>query len=259
MRSAQRIFGHFGGEVREKWIPAPKVRVYEELRWSEPGIVFSPAFWAHQVWLFDLPNQTNYRVGKSFEEEVVACLLGGFGIRYELAMAAFESLKDEGILEFKNISGNSIERVLRRKMCVNGSSIHYRFPSQKAKYIAAALKILRHCQPPFGAGPKAVREWLTEVPGIGPKTSAWIVRNWFSCDSVAILDIHIVRAGLLTGFFHHGSSLIDHYDELEDRFLRFAEAIEVSPAALDVVMWEQMRNFGSYALRSLAGKSKARE
>lgn len=35
---------------------------------------------------------------------------------------------------------------------------------------------------------------------IGPKTASWIVRNYRKSDCVAIIDIHIHRAGLLAGF-----------------------------------------------------------
>jgi thermostable 8-oxoguanine DNA glycosylase len=83
--------------------------------------------------------------------------------------------------------------------------------------------------------------------GIGPKTASWIVRNWYDSDDVAILDVHIVRAGQIAGVFPRTAALPRDYYVLEDLFLRFARAIEVRPSALDAKMWSQMRQAGKLA------------
>ena len=69
-----------------------------------------------------------------------------------------------------------------------------------------------------------------ELPGIGPKTASWVARNWLAADDVAILDIHILRAGLLGGFLTPQLTVERHYLELEEEFLRFSAAIGTRPS-----------------------------
>jgi thermostable 8-oxoguanine DNA glycosylase len=82
------------------------------------------------------------------------------------------------------------------------------------------------------------------IRGIGPKTASWITRNWLGCDQVAILDIHIIRAGLLIGLFKVDQKVERDYEAMEARFLAFAKALDVRPSLLDAVMWRSMRKLG---------------
>ena len=68
---------------------------------------------------------------------------------------------------------------------------------------------------------------------------------------MAIIDIHVVRAGQVAGVFDPGWEPQRHYRQLEDAFLRLAAAIDVDAALLDAVMWEQMRMFGDIALEAV--------
>ncbi|MGK7863061.1 hypothetical protein [Falsiroseomonas sp. E2-1-a4] len=61
--------------------------------------------------------------------------------------------------------------------------------------------------------------------GIGPTTASWIARNWLGAASVAILDIHVIRAGQLIGLFEQEVRLPRDYFGMERRFLDFAEAV----------------------------------
>lgn len=79
------------------------------------------------------------------------------------------------------------------------------------------------------------------IKGIGPKTASWVARNWLDAEDVAILDIHIYRAGLLAKFFEPDKTVERHYFELEERFLDIAKALNVSAAELDAVMWHEMQ------------------
>ncbi|MGY3221470.1 thermostable 8-oxoguanine DNA glycosylase [Bradyrhizobium sp. USDA 4512] len=83
-----------------------------------------------------------------------------------------------------------------------------------------------------------------KIPGVGPKTASWITRNWLGSDEVAILDIHIIRAGVLIGLFGRQQSVPRDYDVMEARFLAFAAALNVRPSLLDAVMWREMRKLG---------------
>jgi thermostable 8-oxoguanine DNA glycosylase len=90
----------------------------------------------------------------------------------------------------------------------------------------------------------AFRRHLMRIPGIGPKTASWITRNWLGSDEVAILDIHIIRAGLLIGLFDRSMRVPRDYEALERRFLEFCGALGARPSLLDAVMWRAMRNIG---------------
>ena len=106
---------------------------------------------------------------------------------------------------------------------------------------------------------RALRDWLLELPGIGYKTASWIARNWLDADDVAILDIHILRAGALAGFFSSGLTVERHYLQLEAEFLALSKAIDVRPSRLDALMWYQMMSAPSvvHGLLSEAGLKAA--
>ena len=117
--------------------------------------------------------------------------------------------------------------------------MRYRFAKQKARYLYAALKKLSDEQPPLVSG-KALRGWLVDIPGIGYKTASWVARNWLDADDVAILDIHILRAGLLGNFFKSNLTVERHYLELEEQFICFSKGLGVRASELDALMWLEM-------------------
>ena len=84
-----------------------------------------------------------------------------------------------------------------------------------------------------------------EIKGIGPKTASWVARNWLDADDVAILDIHIYRAGLLGGFFDDNLTVERHYEKLEDTFVQLADSMHVRTSELDAVMWYEMQQSSS--------------
>jgi hypothetical protein len=88
---------------------------------------------------------------------------------------------------------------------------------------------------------------LVCLPGVGPKTASWVVRNWRRSDKVAILDVHIARAGRIAGFRPADWDPARHYPAMESAFLRFSEAIGVRPSVLDGIMWDYMRCIGPLA------------
>ncbi|MCU1273502.1 MAG: Integrase, partial [Bryobacterales bacterium] len=78
-------------------------------------------------------------------------------------------------------------------------------------------------------------------PGIGLKTSSWVVRNHRASDAIAVIDVHILRAGRHIGLFPQNLNAQRHYRELEGLFLKFAVAIDVPAGQLDALMWDYMR------------------
>jgi thermostable 8-oxoguanine DNA glycosylase len=101
------------------------------------------------------------------------------------------------------------------------------------------MRRLAHEHPPAESG-RALRDWLVKSPGIGFKTASWVARNWLDADDVAILDIHILRAGALGGFLDETLTVERDYLDLEAQFLRFSHAIGVRPSELDAVIWFEM-------------------
>lgn len=177
-----------------------------------------------------------HRLGDSFLEEVVACLLGGHGITYEMNVAAFHALRDAGVLgETCSASSGAINDILNEPLSVAGRRIRYRFPNQKAERIAQALH--RLAREPIPTDPLIARDWLLTFAGIGPKTASWVVRNQFATDAVAIIDIHVQRAGVQAGIFDPDWAPARDYWTMEAAFLQWAAIGEVSAADLDAVIW----------------------
>jgi len=188
-----------------------------------------------------------HRLGGDLAEEIAACLLGGHGLPHQVGLAAFEAVRAEGLLA-RPATAQAIEQVLRQPLQAGASTVRYRFPAQRARYLAAALARLRTQAPPASA--RALRDWLLGVPGIGPKTAGWIVRNHLGSDEVAVIDIHLLRAGIDASVFDPSWTPARHYHVLEALFLAWACQGGVSAADLDAVIWaERARTPGAYALR----------
>lgn len=220
-------------------LPSAKKEVLPGVRWGAVDAFPTPAYWAYQVLARRVGGQTiRYRLGETLAEEVSACLLGGHGIPANVGVAAFRKLKSKGLL-VGTPGEENLYLELSEPIEIDGRSIRYRFATQKSKYLAAALSRLAAGSAPTGTG-KALRDWLLDVPGIGPKTASWIARNWLDADDVAILDIHILRAGALAGFFERGLTVERDYLKLEEQFLRFSRAIGVRASELDAVIWLEM-------------------
>ena len=140
-------------------------------------------------------------------------------------------------------------------MALDGRLVRYRFAKQKARYLAAALQKLAAEEAPIQSG-RALRDWLLDVPGIGYKTASWVARNWLDADDVAILDIHILRAGLLGKFFESHLTVERHYLELEEQFIRFSKGLGVRASELDALIWLEMMSSPA-TVHSIMGMGQA--
>lgn len=253
---AQVIQDGSGNTLRELKLPPPDTEVLPGIKWGRADEVFSPAFWSATWWLSAKKRSVDKRITDqtSFKKEVAACLLGGFGITFEVNRAAFQALDRHGIFNDSKVQETAIWQILAAPIRVGARSIHYRFPRQKAKYLAATLNKLGECDP-TGMKDLELREWLTTLPGIGYKTASWIIRNWRSSDCVAIIDIHILRAGVIMGLFQPHHDPVRHYFELETRFLQFARCIAAIPSELDLLIWDQMRISNRVGIRAMKERS----
>jgi N-glycosylase/DNA lyase len=242
-RDLDQVIRHFP-DAQQELLPG--------LKWGVCYQLYTPAFWKLQYLLnsFSVSNNA-HRISDNIVEEVVLCILGGYGIPSEIGMVAFERLRKEEIIR-KDIPLEKIACALTRPFETgNNKLIRYRFANQKAKYIYSFLNrsdleiIPEHDD-------LALRKWLMTINGIGPKTASWITRNWLRSERVAILDIHILRAGVITGFFSRKFNLVTEYYDLENKYLNFCKFLEVRPSDMDAIIWSYMKKNNKLALNILS-------
>lgn len=221
-------------------LPSAESEVVAGVPWGAVEAFPTPAYWAYQVMARRIEARSiKYKLGKTLREEVGACLLGGHGIPASIGLLAYNHLKSKGAFEADVPDEQDLLEWLSEPMEHEGRSVRYRFAGQKARYLAAAMRKLSQEPSPDQSG-RALRDWLTSVPGIGYKTASWIARNWLDADDVAILDIHILRAGVLAGFLDPELTVERNYLQLEDQFLKFSVGLGVRASELDAVIWLDM-------------------
>ncbi|KQT70263.1 hypothetical protein ASG51_14550 [Methylobacterium sp. Leaf465] len=221
----------------------PEAELLPGVRWGRPDWVLSAAFWSSML---ALATERDGFVSSDGDlaQEVGFCLLGGYGITAEVNRAVHDVLVGKGMFEAgRRPSAAEIEAQLRLPVTVGTRSVRYRFPHQRAGRLAYALSYLEDHPAPCGDD-LALRRYLLAIPGIGPKTASWIVRNLLGSDNVAILDIHVIRAGLRIGLFPEPVRLPRDYEAMERRFLDFCDALGARASLVDAVMWRCMRNMG---------------
>ncbi len=241
-------------EIRRD-MPDADAEVIPGVRWGEHCALFTPAYWLSQFWMggLDKAIRSPYQARGTLSEELVFCMLGGYGITAELAMAAFEVCRDARLITHFEASADAWTAQLQRPLMVNGRQQKYRYPKQKARYIADAMVHLQK-NPLTGFDGRGLRDELLKIKGVGPKTAGWVARNYLDTDEVAILDIHLIRAGQLCGVFTPSQRIERDYFEMEARFIDFCNALTARPAVLDCLIWDQMRAYGRLALDALDSK-----
>jgi thermostable 8-oxoguanine DNA glycosylase len=235
-------------------VPDPEVEVMEGVKWGRFDHFFTPAYWFSQVWYQRMSVfPVVYRLGNTLAEEIVACLLGGHGLPAEVGLAAFDRLKSRGLLGASTCEQEEVYAALIEPLIICGRPVRYRYPKQRSQFVAEAINRIGRETAPLSHD-IALREWLLSFAGIGPKTASWITRNFLDSDNVAILDIHIFRAGLLAGLFRPTQTVAKHYAQLESRLVMFAQALGVRLSILDTLMWLRMRDMGPIALNALRNR-----
>jgi N-glycosylase/DNA lyase len=221
-------------------LPSPDREVVPGVRWGAIDAFPTPAYWAYQVIARRIEDRTiRYKLGATLAEEVGACLLGGHGIPAKVGLEAFASLKSKGAFKSVRPSELQLRAWLAEPLEIDGRQVRYRFAAQKSKYLAASLEQLENEEFTRLSG-RHLRDRLTSLPGIGYKTASWIARNWSDADDVAILDIHILRAGVIAGFLDPDLTVERHYLALEEQFLAFSRGLGVRASELDAVIWLEM-------------------
>lgn len=215
---------------------------------EEAGRRFTKSYWEVQYYLDD-SSYDCFKLGSNLKEEVVACLLGGYGLKAELGLLAFHRVKNFRLIH-RGVSLSEIEDAISAPFRWEGRDVHYRFSNQKAKYIYWFLQRddIDEMENMYGS---MLRNRLLTVKGIGPKTASWIARNYGNCEDVAIVDIHIYRAGRLAGFVNPKWDMQKDYYKIEESFLDFCHSINALPSKMDSIMWNQMKESNKRAIELL--------
>jgi len=247
---------------RGSWVelsfPDPAEDILPGSSWGKADELFTSAYWA-AIGRSEAPSAIGAkRLGETLIEEVSACLLGGYGIPAEIGLAAFDRVLDSGLLAEESPAEEAILEVLSAPLTVGNRSARYRFARQKSHYLANAIRRIQSATPPLDQG-VVLRDWLREIPGIGWKTASWVARNWLDADDVAILDIHVVRAGQLAGVFGTDARLPRDYRGLESLFVEWSFALGVRPSVLDTVIWREMRSSPHLVAKALEAMANFRQ
>lgn len=232
--------------MAERWVSIGVGNELISFDWGAEHQLGSTAFWIGQARRAESRLGVSFTLGRTLAEEVVACLLGGYGVPAQVGLAAFETLRNELDLDAPP-SARAVVGVLEQPLQIVGRPrpVRYRFPRQRGERIAAALSRLAKETPP--SDPLQLRDWLRGCDGVGPKTASWIVRNHTGNDQVAIIDIHIQRAGVAAGFFDPKWRVANHYERFEVAFLEVARLGQVRASVLDACMWYELQRLGSLA------------
>ena len=235
-----------GDELAQREMPEANDELLPGVSWGDPWTLYTPAYWLAQAWMTqaDRAATSRYCTRGDLVQELGFCMLGGFGITAELASAAFVRCKDAGLFDRFETRTEVWLTQLTKHFMVNERLIKYRYPNQKAKFLAAAMSYVK--EHPFRVdSPLTLRNQLLEIDGVGYKTASWVVRNVLDSDDVAILDVHLIRAGRLCGLYSRNDKVQHDYLNMEQRFLSFSRALQLRPAVLDCLIWDEMRAAGS--------------
>jgi N-glycosylase/DNA lyase len=197
---------------------------------------------------------------KDWLDEFFFCLLGGFGITYELNISAFNLLKSKGYFSSDRFLGgpqkleDEIAKELSKSQFTplrsNGSFRQYRFPRNKAHTIVLAGKWLQeNCdfqiEKLFGSNSFENREILLSCPGLGYKTASWFLRNIGKGENLIILDVHVHRIlkefQIIPDFYSPNK----HYLEIENLYNSVCNIIGAKTDIMDLIIWTWERGGGS--------------
>ena len=222
------------------------------IQWWDATRFATPAFWVELT--RQRPRPVTYQIGTTLLEEIALCMLGGYGITERMATASFQRVRAAGLLDGQRITEDAVAEVLSTPFSLPGSQrpVHYRFPRSKAQRLAAIVETLRHADPPDIDEPRRLRDWLITLPGVGPNTASWIVRSMTRTVLVAVIDVHIRRAGIVAGLFDPAWRLPRDYASFESAFVTWARIGGVPTADLDACIWSELSALGP-AARSLFG------
>lgn len=237
-----------GPDVSRPWPPPRKERIsfgvggdVWEVPWGRHDKFGTAAYWIDQTISGGYADDDAYET-MDLKTATVWGLLHGYGVVAEVANAYL----DRVMALLKNDEAPSeaaVAEVLATP--IKGFGL-YRYPNRKAAFIAEAVSRLTSNPPPDDAN--ALRDYLMQLRGVGPKTAALIESGFRGPQAeVHVNDIHLRRALLHSGVFRAHWDVDQHYDRFEAAFLQYALHGNVAPVALDGCIWDLARDAGSEA------------
>jgi N-glycosylase/DNA lyase len=186
--------------------------------------------------------------------ELSTCLLSS-QVPYPLAVAAAEALDRTGVLHDQRRGEDElfekIARILRQPLLVAGRRRFYRFPTARARQLAASraevTRFAGNLQPlllSFGDGVAARAWFVANLPGIGPKQASMFLRNSGVSYDLAILDRHVLNymaALSIQNELKPFRSGLAQYCRYEVRLRSYANEIGFPVGLLDWAIWIVMR------------------
>ena len=190
---------------------------------------------------------------KDVEDELLFCLLGGYGITEEHGRSAWQTVRK--LEPFAGVWGDDeLFRILMATLeypqfeppRADGSPRRYRFPKQRAAIIVKAREWIRRRKPLdecllHWGDPNDRRRILLGCPGLGLKSASWLLRNLGMGDGLAILDVHLVRALQDTKRIAYDVRLPRDYYTVERAFLKWCHELDAPSDAFDLFIWEWQR------------------
>jgi N-glycosylase/DNA lyase len=186
--------------------------------------------------------------------ELSTCLLSS-QVPYPLAVAAAEALDRTGVLHDQRMGEDElfekIARILRQPLLVAGRRRSYRFPTARARQLAASraevTRFAGNLQPlllSFGNGAAARAWFVANLPGIGPKQASMFLRNCGVSYDLAILDRHVLNymaALSIQNELKPFRSGLAQYCRYEVRLRSYANEMGFPVGLLDWAIWIVMR------------------
>ena len=187
--------------------------------------------------------------------ELVLSILGS-QIKYEVALQYAQMVKKQNILNTLYDEEDilkiqlELEKIFETPQCINGSTVKYRFPKTRAKYIAFNLVYLQQKNGiksilSKSEDTKFLRKYLVKhIKGIGPKQASHFLRNIGFSNDIAVLDVHILRYMNIQGVIEEQYKSIGNlklYEKLEEQLVKFLEFMLVPIGYIDQAIWIVMR------------------
>ncbi len=149
------------------------------------------------------------------------------------------SSAEMGIKIQKELKFDGFARLSEDELAGKLKELGHRFYNARARYIVEARRYI-NIKEIVGSfkDPWRAREWLgNNVKGIGYKEASHFLRNTGFLD-FAILDRHILRVMERAKIIRIPKSVSKRtYLEIEKKFIKLAETLEMRPGELDLYLW----------------------
>jgi len=191
--------------------------------------------------------------------ELCFCILSA-NVNYELAKSTLKHLSSMGFLNpvwlSKKHALNKLEKELEKPMYLpkkrDGGLRQYRYPKKRSEQLVKASKFLykkhkgiKSILMNFSNAIDARQFLASNISGIGIKEASHYLRNIGYCDSLAIIDIHILNflKNLFSININKKSGISNKmYLFLEKILANFAKFHNLTLSILDMAIWHYMRN-----------------